>query len=170
MLPPFTPEDSVRLVGPILLLLTTCLFTPRAAASEHGAQTFLCCDSGSIQRVLEKYLNLHEALSNKSNKHPVSSRAHALSTALRTATRGGAGEAELIDDMNAMVVRVRDGNAKQIRTIFADLSRSMIALALRHEGGSIQVAQAECAAEGPWLQRDTKKPQSPWGHRCGGWN
>jgi hypothetical protein len=157
--------ESVR-IGPLIVLFFALSAGP-VAASETKPTAFLCCDSPSMQRVLDKYLNLQEALAGK-GAHQTSSYAHAMLNALRGASTGSGGERDLVADMTGLLDRVKNGDAKAVRSIFDDLSRSMIALALRHEGGSIEVAEASCAA-GPWLQRDTRSVQSPWGRRCGTW-
>ena len=71
--------------------------------------------------------------------------------------------------LQKLVGGVRAQTIGAIREAFDPISRHVIFLALRHQGGSVQVTEAFCPQVGPWLQRDTSKIVGPYGENCGRW-
>lgn len=154
--------------SPILLAAALVLGAPAPAAAAKGPTPFTCCDNSRVSQILREYLRVQGSLA-----EPESATKHqAYLSALRSVLQPGglpADEARLVRELRALVQRISARPADEVRAEFAELSRAVIFLALRHEGGSRTVAEAWCPGRGPWLQRDLERPRDPWEAGCGRW-
>ncbi len=131
---------------------------------------FTCCDTHSVQRVLEEYLDLHQALHTESHTKPAA-QTYALQGVLKAAIKDTAlpvDQRAIIGQLVTSLDSVKDGDLEQIRAEFAGISRHMLFLCFSHQGGGVEIAEAWCE-DRPWLQRG-EELQSPWeDKRCGEW-
>jgi hypothetical protein len=138
------------------LLLTLTL------AHADDASAFTCCDDPVVERVVKAWLDAGEAL------HDGKPHAAALQRLAKAAEGRAAAE-----DRDALKVIAREAKAlaplplASVRVRLQPLAQNVLWLALRHDGGTIEVVQATCAGQGSWLQQDTKKVRNPSGATCG---
>jgi len=162
----------------VTLAVASASSSVRAGPPDPGVQTpgtrhpFTCCDRHSLTRVLKEYLDLHQSLHDAEEAtHRPSGQCYALSGVLKNAVADSGltpDERELARQMLADVDRVKDGRIGLVRAQFDTLSQSMVRLALAHQPGRYQVAEAACDSGGSWLQ-DGETLESPYGNDCGRW-
>ncbi|MFT4622015.1 MAG: hypothetical protein ACI8PZ_000667 [Myxococcota bacterium] len=151
------------------VLLIAALLSASLPAQADPPAAFECCDDAGIARVLNDYLRLHGALHEGESQARVSGRYYALRSSLsRIRDRAGA-DGALIRSMFDIVDSAKGANLDGLHSGFTALSSSMIALALRHEGGAQVVAEARCGTTEAWLQANLAEPQAPSGRECGEW-
>jgi hypothetical protein len=76
-------------------------------------------------------------------------------------------ERPVAEELAAAADELVGADAERLRADLGEVSRRVVWLALRAEGGTRQVVQVRCAGLGVWLQADTRTVQNPWGARCG---
>ncbi len=131
---------------------------------------FTCCDSRSVERILEEYLDLQQALYTEANTTP-SAETYALQGVLKSATKDKTlpeDERRIIGELVRSLDSIKDGDLEEIRTEFDDISRHVLFLSFSHQGGEVEVAEAWCGDK-PWLQQG-EALHSPWADKdCGRW-
>ncbi len=129
-----------------------------------------CCDTRTVSRVVEEYLDLQDALHHETSLQPAAE-TYALRGVLKAAAKDAglpAAEREIIGELVDSLDAIKDGDLDQVRGGFPTISRHVVFLALAHQGGRMELAEAWCD-EGPWLQRG-EELASPWVDKdCGRW-
>ena len=150
-----------------IIALATSLWTTPAVADDT-AQAFKCCDDPRLTRVVDAYLDVHTALAANSEKDTRTAM-KALLPASRDTSGYSRADRAALNTLHKLVDDAVDGAIGAIREAFDPISRQVIFLALRHQGGDSRVAEALCPQVGPWLQADVTVVASPYGETCGRW-
>lgn len=140
---------------------------PQGPGERHP---FTCCDTHSVNRVLEEYLDLHQALYSEAETQPAGE-TYALQGVLKAAAKDTAlpaDERAIIGELVTSLDSVKNGDLEEIRAEFPAISRHVLFLSFSHQGGSLEIAEASCE-DRPWLQQG-EELQSPWTDKsCGKW-
>lgn len=137
------------------------LFITMAFGSEP--QPLTCCDTPEVQQTLQQYLKLHAAVTGR-GKTPTGVLYAWAPKATRAAAELDGLEGVALGRIAALVESLKTGDSAAIKDRFAEFSRLVIPLVLRHPGGDLEVFEAHCN-DVPWLQRG-REVQSPYGD-CG---
>ncbi len=140
-----------------------------APATAEDAQAFVCCDDSRITRVVEAYLGVHESLLGDASDKRAREAMKVLSPLLRDRSGLSTPDRTAVQALQKLVDAAKNKSVGAIREAFDPISRQVIFLALRHQGGKTEVAEAWCPQVGPWLQADVTKIASPYGETCGRW-
>jgi len=152
----------------IAIAIATSLWSAPALA-EDDAKAFTCCKDSRITKIVEAYLGVHEALvEDPSDKRTRDAMKH-LVPVLRDKSGLATPDRNAVAALAKLVDAARNKSASAIREAFDPISRQVIFLALRHQGGNVTIAEAWCPRVGPWLQADTEAIASPYGDTCGRW-
>lgn len=136
----------------LLLAIATMAWAEPAA---EGPTAFRCCDEGGVTRVVESLVKLHAAVSAGD-----AGLTAALDGVRAEVARMGTVEADLGARMRELLDRSRGRTPTSVRDAFRALAPFGVLLALRHEGGALQVAEAGCGGV-TWLQRPDRPPTLP---------
>lgn len=153
--------------------LALLLLAPPAAASDFTdavAGAFTCCSDAHVQSTVEGGLLLQERLIDEPEASH-SAQTYVLYRRLQGLSRTSVGGAEepVLSETLAAVEAVKDGTRDELLEAWPAISRGLIHLALRHPGGSLELAEARCSATGRvWLYRRVELA-SPWGDTCAAW-
>jgi hypothetical protein len=137
----------------MLLALVTLAWAEPAAP--EGAKRFRCCDDAGVTRVVEALVKLHGAVVAGDDGLVA-----ALDSVRAEVGRLGAAESEVAGRMRALLDRGRARTPAAVRDAFRALAPFGVLLALRHEGGALEVAEAGCGGL-TWLQRPDRSPAMP---------
>ena len=129
--------------------------------------SFTCCGERAVDEVIAAYLELQEALA--AGKKSAGRHLSGLGKHLEDHAGLDPVDVAVFRDLSALVDKLDDKGVDGIRADFDDISRNVIFLALRHEGGHSPVAEAFCSGRGSWLQADLATIRDPWGVGCGEW-
>ncbi len=139
----------------MLVWLTTLAWADPAVREEPT--TFRCCDDATVTRVVEAMVRLHGALAGgEGNLSPF---VDALGVEARKLSLAGA-DGSLALRLNEAVARIRPRTPGSALTGFRTLGPLGVLLALSHEGGALEVAEAGCDGW-TWLQRPDRSPGVP---------
>lgn len=164
---PLTGGPFVSRLAPALwLAVTTALAGPGDPPASAPAP-FACCDNVRVQRIVDDYVDLVTALADDTGR--AGAHAYALRSNLQPDSGLTPPENLVIQDLHHQVDAVKNAGDEGIRAALGAIGRGVIFLALRHEGGGLTIVEAVCPERGSWLQRDMRRPTSPWGGRCARW-
>ncbi len=139
------------------------------AAADPAPRPFTCCDTDWATTAVGEYVDVHDALVRGDPRNQVGWHIQQLVRALDNPAGIDDSEATMMTEQAALARSLERAPLEKIRAGFASLSRAMVVLALRHEGGRRTVVEAWCPGTGPWLQEETDSPHSPYGEKCGRW-
>jgi len=137
------------------------------AASAAEPVGYTCCADRTVSAVMRAYLELQGAVAaGKKNAYR-----HVAQLGRELEDPGGLDPVDVavFRDLTLLVNKLHKADLDDIRADFVDISRNVIFLSLRHEGGDLTVAEAWCPGRGAWLQTDLDELDDPWGVGCGEW-
>ena len=143
-------------------MIAALLWCLLGTASAQEAHDFACCERPAIDGGVDAWLDLHQALvQGRSHTEAMSELAKAADAKLPPTEKPVAGE------LHELAERLAKADLPAVHEELGEVSRRVVWLALRGEGGARRVTQARCAGLGTWLQADTRKVENPWGRSCG---
>lgn len=152
----------------MIWMLTTALAQTPAAPTD-AAPPVMCCDSAELTTQVKLYLRVQRALHTGDGLGELQGPMYAWAPRVkRLKTSDSASEADAIERLETLTKRLKSGRKNAFRESFADLSRLVSFLVLRHPGGSLSLREAACD-DRPWLQEDgpLASPYGPESDGCG---
>lgn len=146
-------------------LLALCSLEAAAEAAEGDVPSFQCCAAPAVDSLVGAYLDVTARLATTPSADA--------SAQLDALARKAQSEAPTPEDRVAfqqVVTAARalaSGGVAEQHARVDELTRPVLWLALRHEGGGRTLVEAWCPGLGSWLQTDTRAVHDPFGRGCG---
>ncbi len=141
---------------------------PRRAAG--APDTFGCCGVPSVQNLMTEYLDLTQALVGKLDTDKISAEGYALEGAANALKNDAAlrpVDQKAATDLAALMDRVKNATVVEVRADLPAITNYVSSITRAYPGGELQVAEAECAGVGNWMQVGAVI-SSPYGASEGG--